>query len=134
MMNNNLTRLPKKPTLKTYDELLLEAATVHTLIPRLRAEAKREYPTDHPSMPYIYGYLVELEEYINASTKKFEALQDEEADFAIKGNFSLVELGRRIARLQERKRAIEERGNVSSLVEYKAGKAAYKPVGPKGAA
>jgi hypothetical protein len=112
---SNITKLPLKLTPDTLDELLVEAANAHTIIPRLRAEAKKQYRPDHPMHNYVTGYHDELEAYIEHSTNAFEKLEDEEEETSIVGSLSLNEMKRRWTRLGERIALAETQGNITSI-------------------
>jgi hypothetical protein len=94
---------------KIIDVLLDQGGENHTYIHRLRAEARNTYGVRSDTYQYINSMLVALEQFINQSSRYFEAVQDIQADFSICGNLPEKLIEERITKMQQRLTALRER-------------------------
>lgn len=105
-----ILRFKSRITPRTVDMLLDEGSEIHPYIHRLKALARNTYGEKHETYKYISEYLAGFDQYINNTSRYFEAVQDDQADLSILGNLPLElmeeryeKLGQRIAAYKARK-------------------------------
>ncbi len=70
------------------EDLQSRVARMHTVVPRLRAEADTQYPTSHPMLNYLFGYHAFIEVLAEDLAGFLDELQDSWDATSTKGKLS----------------------------------------------
>jgi hypothetical protein len=98
----HILRFKARITPRTVDILLDTASEIHPYIHRLKAVARSTYGEKHETYKYISDYLAGFDQYINDTSRYFEAIQDDQAELSILGNLPLEIMEDRYKRLGQR--------------------------------